>query len=162
LSKKSLRQQKKDSLRETLRQDEASKHLHLVKGQYDHKHTHSVTPISADEVEKLHNIDPTLVTRLFNIIETGLEAEKEETKKFYEAVEREQENDKLAITSKANNDKRAMNYAFSTIFFLVIVGSLFIYFNHEYIGGAILTSVLLGVVKAMLGKKDKSEKKEDE
>lgn len=162
MSRKSLRTKKKELTKLSLKQDEASKHLHLVKGQYDHKHTHSVTPISADEVEKLHNIDPTLVTRLFNIVEAGLEAEKEETKKFYEAVEREQENDKLTITSKANNDKRAMNYAFFTIFFLVIVGSLFIYFNHEYIGGAILTSVLLGVVKAMLGKKDKSEKKEDE
>ncbi|MDS1371052.1 hypothetical protein RJ999_08090 [Aliarcobacter butzleri] len=161
MSRKSLRQQKKDSLRATINPNEASKHLHLVKGQYDHKHTHSVTPISADDVERLHNIDPTLVPRLFGIIESGLQAEKEETKKFYEAVEREQENDKLAITSKADNDKKAMNYAFFTIFFLVFVGALFIYFNHEYIGGAVITTVLLGVVKAMLGKKDKSEKENE-
>ena len=158
MSRKSLRAQKKELAKVNLKQDEASKHLHLVKGQYDHKHTHSVVPISADEVEKLHNIDPTLVPRLFNIIESGLESEKEETKKFYEAVEREQENDKLAITTKANNDKMAMNYAFITIFFLVLVGSVFIYFGHEYIGSAVLTSVLLGVVKAMLGKKEKTEK----
>lgn len=161
MSKQSIRQQRKDLAKLNSKQDEAYKHLHLVSGQHNHKHTHSVTPISADEVEKLHNIDPALVPRLFNIIENSLEAEKEETKKFYEAVEREQENDKLAISSKYDSDKKAMNYAFITIFFLMIAGSILIYFGFELIGGAIVTTVLLGVAKAMLSKKDKSEEKEN-
>lgn len=160
MSRKSLRQQKKTLSKANHLQDE-SRHLHLVAGKHDHKHTHSLSPISADEVEKLHNINPEFVTRLFKIIENGLDAEKEETNQFYEALEREQENDKLAITSKANNDKRAMNYAFFTIFFLVAVGSIFIYLDFGYVGYPLVTVVLLGVVKAMLWNKNNGEDKDN-
>ena len=158
MNKRSLRKQKKDFEEvNTKKQGEASKHLHLISAKYDHKHTHSVSPISADEVEKLHNIDPTLVPRFFEMIENGLESEKEESRRFYESVQREQENDRIAITSKYNNDKNAMNYAFITIFFLMIAGSAFIYMGFEFIGGAVVTTVLLGVAKAMLQKKQEKE-----
>ena len=151
MSSLSIRKQKKLARTQQAQQIEA-KHLHLVAGQHNHKHTHSLSPISADEVEKLHNINPELVDRLFKIMENGLIAEEQENKKFYEALEREQENDRLAITTKAENDKNAMKSASSIIVLLIIVGSVLIYFNHEIIGGTVLTTVLLGVARAMFKK----------
>jgi hypothetical protein len=158
---RSLRKQKKAYLKHSPT-EKVSNHLHLVAGEHKHNHTHSITPISADEVQKLNDINPVYVDRLFDIIDKSLESERQESISYYKAVEKEQQNDELSIIKKSEDATKAMRYAFSAISFLMLCGSLLIYFNHELIGGTVVTTVLLGVAKAMLSKKDKNKEEAEE
>lgn len=154
---KSLRQRKKDIQKHQDKQHQ--EHLHLVAGQHNHRHsvTHSVAPISADEVERLNNIDPLLVNRIFSIMETSLEIENSEQKKFYEAIQREQENDQLSITSKHNSENKAIKYAMFTMVFLILSGAGFVYFGYDWIGGGLITTVMLGIIQSILKREHKKE-----
>jgi len=140
--------------------EKVAKNLHFHKGEYDHKHTHLITPISADEIEKLNSINPTYAYKLFNIIEKSLDIEKEDSKNFYEAIQREQENEKLSIIKNYEDNKRTTFFAFFTLIFLTACGSILIYFGHKYIGGLLLSTVLVSIIQAILFKR--KNKKEEE
>jgi predicted amino acid-binding ACT domain protein len=132
-------------------------HLHYVAGEHKHNVTHTITPISADEIERIHSVSPELVDRLFNIIESSLEAEKQETQNFYNAVEREQKNDELSILKQSENNQKAVKYSFLSMIILMICGIIAIVSGYPWIGGAIMTTVLLGVVRAILKQKEPKE-----
>lgn len=132
-------------------------HLHYVAGEHKHNITHTITPISADEIERINNISPELVSRLFSIIENSLEAEKQETQNFYDAVEREQKNDELSISEQSQNTKKAIKYSFISMIILMISGIITLALGYPWIGGAIMTTVLLGVVRAILKQKEPKE-----
>jgi hypothetical protein len=149
---KSLRQRKK-AIAKQQAPKELEKHLHLVAGNHKHSHTHSISPISADEIEKLHHINPQYATRLFDLLQDGLDAEKQEAKSFFDAVEREQANDRLLIESEKKNNNKAMLLSFSAMVILMLCGTGLVYFGYEYIGGAVLTTVIMSVVKSILSKK---------
>jgi len=134
-------------------------HLHYVAGEHKHNVTHTITPISADEIERIHKIDHSYADRFFNIIESSLEAEKQETQNFYNAVEREQKNDELSILKQSENNNKAIKYSFLSMIILMICGIITLALGYPWIGGAIMTTVLLGVVRAIL--KQKEPKEED-
>jgi len=162
LSRKSLTKRKKQQIAK--QNENASvrhEHLHLVKGEQQVNHSHS--PISATDIERLHNIDPKYVDDLFDIMKTSVDVEEKETSKFYKAIDKEQENDKLAIIKDADNKKLAMILATVLIMILLVTGIGLIYFGYIKIGGSLITVVMLGVVKSMLtGKSDKSESTTDD
>ena len=161
MSGKSLRARKKAASKAAHKErQKLNANLHLIAGEHKHNHTHSITPISADEIQKLSNIDPSYPNRLFTLMENSLDAEKEETKRYYDAIQREQDNDKLSILKQSNDNSIAIIASFVAMVFFMICGSILIYFNHEVIGGTIVTTVLGGIVKAILTKKN--NKKEDE
>lgn len=122
-------------------------HLHLVKGEQQVNYSHS--PISASDIEKLEAINPLYVKELFTIMKESVEVEKQETNNFYAAIEREQSNDKLAIEKDSKNKSDAMKLAIFVMMFFMISGSVFVYFGYELIGGSIVTTVLLGFIKAL-------------
>ncbi|MFW9627728.1 MAG: hypothetical protein ACMV1K_13460 [Sulfurospirillum sp.] len=131
-------------------------HLHLVRGEQQVNHSHS--PIPASDIEKLYAINPKYVDELFSIMKESVEIEKQETNNFYSAIEREQANDKLAIEKDAKNKAEAIRLIIFVVIFLMISGSAFVYFGYEVIGGAIVTTVLLGIIKAFFT--DSNKKKE--
>lgn len=90
-------------------------------------------------------------------MESSLDSEKEETQRYYDAIQREQENDKLSIESQSKDTKLSILVSAFTMLFLTAVGSTLIYFEHEFIGGTIVTTVLLGIVRAILLKKSSSK-----
>lgn len=133
-------------------------HLHLVKGEQQVNHSHS--PISASDIERLEAINPQYVQELFSIMKESINIEKQETNNFYAAIEREQSNDKLAIEKDAKNKSEAIRLVIFTVVFLMISGSVFVYFGHEVTGGAIVTTVLLGIIKAFFTNSGKKEEKQ--
>lgn len=132
-------------------------HLHLVKGEQQVNHSHS--PISASDIEKLEAINPQYVKDLFSIMQKSIEVEENETNKFYTAIEKEQSNDRLAIEKDSKNKSDAMKLAIFVMVFLMISGSVFVYFGYEIIGGSIVTTVLLGFIKALFTGNSKKEEK---
>lgn len=132
-------------------------HLHYVAGEHKHNVTHTITPISADEIERIYNINPDFANRLFTIIESSLESEKQETQSFYNAVEREQKNDELSILKQSENTQKAIKYSFISMIILMLTGIATLALGYPWIGGAIMTTVLLGVVRAILKQKDDKE-----
>jgi len=148
LSKKSLRKRKK-----SLQQEKEKANLHLVAGEYKLNHTHSITPISADELEKIYNINPEYVDRLLNIVEDSLKIEKEENEKFYKAIDKEQENEKLEIIKKHDIANKSLIFASIVIVIFMTIGSILLYFGHEYVGGAMLTTVIATIIKAIFLRK---------
>jgi len=162
LSSKSLRKRKKAVAAKNKNTKSLNANLHLVAGEYKHDHTHSITPISANEIQSLYDIDPSYPERLFTLMENSLEGERKETQRYYDAVEREQENDKLSITTQSRDTKLSILMSVFSMVFLTVLGSILIYFEHEVIGGTIVTTVLLGIVRAILLKKSTSKLDDEE
>jgi len=158
LSGKSLTKRKRNRIsKQTENLKVRHEHLHLVKGEQQVNHSHS--PIAATDIEKLHALNPKYAEDLFDIMKKSVKVEEEETSKFYNAIDKEQDNDKLAIERNSENKKLAMILATSLIVIMLISGIGLIYYGYSKIGGSLITVVMLGVVKSMLtGKSDKSEK----
>jgi hypothetical protein len=127
-------------------------HLHLVEGQ--HNHTHSITPISASEVEKLEAINPDYVKELFSIINKSMELEKEEMNRYFDAIQKEQENDELAIIAEDAINSKQLKYATSLIIVLVIASAGFAYYGFKEIAYAIIGTLLIAIINGIFRKKD--------
>eukprot|EP01156_Anaeramoeba_ignava_P019090 Anaeramoba_ignava/a94299_279.p1 GENE.a94299_279~~a94299_279.p1 ORF type:complete len:166 (+),score=35.76 a94299_279:351-848(+) len=163
---KSLRKAKKQRQNQRNIQ-RVSKNLHLVGGKLDHNHIHSHAPISASEIEKLDAINPEYTKELLSIMKTSVDNDRVETEYFYAAVDKEQDNDKLAIQSNYEQKTRAARYAFSAIGIILFAGiGLIIYgvnIKDDIVTTAGATSigvVLVGIAKAFLQKADKESEKE--
>ena len=158
MGRKSLRKAKKQREKASLKESHS---LHLVGGRLDHNHniTHSHTPISASEIEKLDAINPEYTKELLSIMKTTIENDRYETESFYKSVDKEQENDRREIESNFEQKTRSAKYAFSAIGILLFAGiSLIIYganIDNDLIigtGGTTIGVVLLGVARAFLSK----------
>lgn len=155
MSKNSLRKAQKFNKTEI---EKVSKNLHLVAGKHEHTVNHSHSPMSASEIEKIYAINPNYVDKLLDIIETGLENDKKDREAFYKAVEKEQENDKLAIQGDISTKKTSMYIAGGIVFSFLITSLVFLFQGQPEIAGGILTVGLIGVVTALFSKaKDKKE-----
>lgn len=130
-----------------------SHNLHLVKGEHNVVHSH--TPVSADEIQKLQDINPEYVDRLFKIIEKSVDIELIEKDLFYKAIEREQENDRLAIEKESETKNKAMTFAFIVISFFIALTTGCFYFGYWEIGSLIITVGLVGILKAIFTQDDK-------
>ncbi|WP_455755935.1 hypothetical protein [Sulfurimonas sp.] len=157
---KSLRKQIK---RRKVEKVTTTQNLHLLAAKHEHAHTHSVAPISASEIEKLEAINPDYVDRLFSIMEKSVAVEEKEVNMYFEAVAKEQENDELYIYAKTDISKTAIHFSTGLVIFLILSAIGFAYFDLVYIAGALVTTVIGVVVKAIM--KDntptESDKKED-
>jgi hypothetical protein len=132
-----------------------SQNLHIVAGNHHHDVIHSVAPISATEIEKLESINPEYVNRLFNIMEQSIQTEEKERALYFDAIEREQENDKLSIEKQAELKNNALLLSGKVILGMILSSLIFAYLGHEIIAGAIITTGLVGIVKAILSKNKK-------
>ena len=155
MSGKSLRKAQK-AQKSQIAKLSRSENLHLVKGEHNHQVTHSHTPISADEIQKLEEINPEYVDRLLTILEKSVDTESRERDLFFKAVEKEQENDKLAIEKESELKDKSMSFASKIIFSFLGVSIGCLYFGYWQITSVIITVGLVGVLKAMFSKdKDK-------
>jgi hypothetical protein len=127
-----------------------NKHLHLVAGQ--HQHTHSLSPVTANDIKELEAINPEYGKKLFKLLEDGLELEKQEVLEHYESVKREQENDKLSIEKQVSLRTEALKTAKFVIVFLVSSSFIFAFFGYEKIAGTIITVTLIAIIKAIFTK----------
>ncbi len=132
-----------------------SQNLHIVAGKHQHDITHSVAPISATEIEKLENINPKYVDRLFDIIEQSVRVEEKEKILYFDAIKREQENDKLSIEKQAELKNKALSLSGKVILGMMLSAILFAYLGYELIAGAIVTTGLAGIIKAILSRNKK-------
>ncbi len=135
--------------------EKVSKNLHLVKG--EHSVTHSHSPISADEIEKLVAINPDYADRLFDIMEKSLDLEEKEINLYFKAVDKEQENDELAIVKQADIAKNSLVLSSVTLVFLILSAVGFVYMEQPWIAGLVMSSVVGVVIKAIMGKKASKE-----
>lgn len=155
MSKNSLRKAQKFNKAEI---EKVSKNLHLVAGKHEHTVNHSHSPMSASEIERLYAINPNYVDKLLNIIETGLENDKKDREAFYKAVDKEQENDKLAIQGDISAKKTSMYIAGGIVSAFLITSLVFLLQGEPEIAGGIITIGLIGVVSAIFSRsKDKKE-----
>lgn len=138
--------------------EKVSKNLHLVAGKHEHNITHSVTPISASEIEKLEALNPQYVDRLFNIVEKSLEIEDKEMNRYFNTIEQEQSNDELAIISKDNMTTKSLQYATAITIFLIIAALVFTYFGFEYIAYIIVSVVIIAIIKGIFSGSSSKDK----
>ena len=151
MSNKSLRKIEKSRRSRTAKL--TSQNLHLVKG--EHSVTNSHSPISADELHKLTELNPAYADRLIGIMESSIAIEQQERELFYNAIDKEQENDKLAIESETNLKEKSLYFTIIIIGAFLISSLIFAYSGHEVIAGTIITVGLVGVIKAMFSKNKK-------
>ncbi len=149
----------KKHLKENKKTEKVSKSMHLVAGKHEHNITHSIAPISASEIEKIEAINPEYVNRLFNIVEKSLDLEKQEMEKYFEAIDHEQQNDELEIIAKNERTIKSLQYATGLTVFLIIVSLIFAFKGQEGIAVAIVTVLLVSIIKGIFSKnKDKDTK----
>ncbi len=134
--------------------EKVSKNLHLVKG--EHNITHSHAPISADEIERLEAINPEYVNRLFSIMEKSIEVEEKEVELYFEAVDKEQNNDELSIIEQSELANKSLTYSVFILIFLILSSLGFTLLGYPIIAGMIISSVIGVVIKAVLSKKEKN------
>ena len=157
MSSKSLRKIQK-AKRSQVAKLSRSENLHLVKGEHKHNVTHSHTPISADEIEKIQSINPEYVDRLFTIVENSIDTERRERELFFNAVDKEQENDKLAIEKESETKKFALIFALAIILSFLAVALFCFYKGYWQVGSVIITVGLVGVIVPLYSKgKNKKE-----
>lgn len=157
MSKKSLRKLKKETQKET---QKVSQNLHLLGGKVDVTHSHS--PIAVTEIKDLDELNPQYAKDLIEIIKKSVDNDRLETELYYKAVDKEQENDKLSIVTKSKDKNRSIISAFLIITLLIVTGGVLIYTGYPWIGGAVLTTVLGTIGKAVFfdSSKEKEEKEE--
>ncbi len=150
MSIKSLRKAEKAKRSQ---QTKFAHNLHLVKGEHKHNITHSHTPISADEIERIEKINPEYVSQLFNLLDKSLEIEKHDREMFYSAIDKEQENEKLSTIKQSEDNQKSMKFAGFTIAVFLTTSLIFASIGETIIAGGIITVGLLGVIKAIFTKK---------
>ena len=151
MSGKSLRKAQK-AKKSQITKLSRSENLHLVQGEHKHQVTHSHTPISADEIQKLQDINPQYVDRLLTILEKSVDTEAKERELFFSAVDKEQENDKLAILKESELKTNAISFATKIIFSFLSVSTVCFFLGYWEIGSFIITVGLVGVLKSMFSK----------
>lgn len=155
MSKNSLRKAQKFNKTEI---EKVSKNLHLVAGKHEHTVNHSHSPMSASEIERLYAINPNYVDKLLSIIETGLENDKKDREAFYKAVEKEQENDRVAIQGDISTKKTSMYVAGGIVSAFLITSLVFLFQGQAEIAGGIITVGLIGVITSIFSRtKDKKQ-----
>ena len=145
------------SLRKGVRRnptERVSKNLHFIKGEHNVNHSHS--PISADEIERLVAIDANYADRLFTIMEKSVELEGKEVELYFNAVKKEQENDELSILEQSKIGTKSLYLSVIVLTFLIFSAAGFAYMGKDLIAAGIVTAVIGVVIKAIMGKSDKS------
>jgi hypothetical protein len=153
---KSLRKSRKISASKIERLNPS---LHLVAGKHEHNVTHSHVPISASELEKLNLINPKYADTLLEIIKSGIENDKKDRESFYAAVNKEQENDRLAIEGQVKNKQTSMIVAGAIVFGFLAASMAFLAVGQYEIGGGLITIGLIGVLTAIFKKEKTNEDK---
>ena len=156
MSKNSLRKSRKFNSTEV---DKVSKNMHWVAGKHEHNVNYSHSPISASEIEKLCEINPSYADKLIAIIETGLENDKKDRESFYAAVDKEQDNDRLAIQGEISAKKISMLVAGGIVFGFLISAMIFAFLKQYEIAGGIITIGLVGVLTAIFTNNGNKTKK---
>ncbi len=90
--------------------------------------------------------------RLFDIIEQSVLVEEKEKILYFDAIKREQENDKLSIEKQAELKNKALSLSGKVILGMMLSAMVFAYFGYGYIAGAIVTTGLAGIIKAILSR----------
>lgn len=128
--------------------------------QEQHLHTHhtSLSPLSADDIESIHNLNPNYVERILSIVEKNIETENIETKSFYNAIENEQKINEMKMNGELKLVLRGQIFALFAIIFLPIIAFVFAYNGNFYIAGILASSVLMLAIKYFIGKKDTKKK----
>ena len=136
--------------------EKVAKSLHFVRGEHNINHSH--TPISADELERLVAINPEYVQRLFSIIEQSVTLEGREIELYFDAVKNEQEKDKEFSRLQEKIASKSLYVSSAVIVFLIGSAVLFVWLKQPLIAGAVVSTVIGVVVKAIMGKSSENEK----
>ena len=136
--------------------------LHAHMHRHEHDHRVSVSPYpSANEIDRLHSINPEFATILMNTIAKRVEADIQidHSKIKLEQKEQELRSQKLGILDRRL--KRGQNYGLFALIFLGCITMSLVYMEVYIIAGFFATTTIVGSIVAFTGINMQSSKEDD-
>ena len=160
MSKRQLQKQERKSRTtpEELRILAAHKHEH------NHQHQLTISPFpSATEMEKIHSLDPSILSRMMDMAESQIKADIENSKEKIILEKEEQKIRKTEVEGDIQHKARGQKYGLTALIFLGFVTLGLVYFQAYKTAAAFATITIIGGTTAFtgLGKNENKKNKKN-